>query len=48
MPDKEELEVMLDEYGERNVIEVPDDAAWEALKAEVMSLHEEGDDGEDR
>lgn len=48
MPDKEELEVMLDEYGERNLAEFPDQEAWEALKAEVLSLHEGGDDGEDR
>ena len=47
MPDREELEVMLDEYGERSLAEFPDDDAWEALKAEVMSLHEGGDDGED-
>lgn len=47
MPDKEELEVMLDEYGERSLAEFPDDDAWEKLKADVMSLHEEVSDGED-
>ena len=44
MPDKEELEVMLDEYGERSLAEFPDDDAWEKLKAEVMSSYTPEDD----
>lgn len=42
MPSAEELEQML----ERDLSEFPDDAAWEELKAEIMS--QRGDpDGED-
>lgn len=34
---------------ERSIAEFPDDAAWEALKAEILSQHDkEEDDGEDR
>ena len=44
MPSAEELEQMLDL--ERNLAEFPDDDAWEALKAEVMSQHDkEEEDG---
>lgn len=47
MPSAEELEQLLDEMGERNLAEFPDQEAWEELKASVLSLHEGGDDGED-
>lgn len=47
MPSEDELEQLLDVNGERNLAEFPDDDAWEELKAEVMSLHEEAPDGED-
>lgn len=39
MPDKEELEILLDENGERSLAEFPDDDAWEALKAEIEKQH---------
>lgn len=45
MPDKEELEIMLDDLEERNLVEFPDDDAWNALKAEIMG--QVSDDGED-
>ena len=48
MPSAEELEQLLDEMGERNLSEFPDQEAWEELKASVLSLHEEVTDGEDR
>ena len=52
MPDKEELEQMLDSFGERSLAEFPDDREWELLKAEIEAQHapdpEEADDGEDR
>ena len=48
MPDKEELEVMLDEYGERSLAEFPDDDAWEELKAEVLSSYAKEDGDGDR
>ncbi|MCR4870389.1 MAG: hypothetical protein K5859_03705 [Atopobiaceae bacterium] len=46
MPDKEELEILLDANGERSLAEFPDDDAWEALKAEIESQYAmpEGDD----
>lgn len=48
MPDKEELEVLLDVNGERSLAEFPDDDAWELLKAEIETQYaKEGDDGED-
>lgn len=44
MPSAEELEQLLDL--ERSIAEFPDDDAWTALKAEVMSQHDkEEEDG---
>lgn len=48
MPSAEELEQMLDRFGERSLAEFPDDDAWELLKAEIEAQHEEADHGEDR
>lgn len=39
MPDKEELEILLDANGERSLAEFPDDDAWEELKAEIDRQH---------
>lgn len=47
MPDHEELEMLLDSNGERSLREFPDDGAWEALKAEIMTQRDEADHGED-
>lgn len=44
MPSAEELEQLLDANGERSLAEFPDDDAWEALKAEVMSSYTPEDD----
>lgn len=45
MPSAEELEQLL----ERDLSEFPDDGAWEALKAEILSQRDkEDEDGQDR
>jgi hypothetical protein len=48
MPDHEELEILLDANGERSISEFPDDSAWDALKAEIMSQTDGGGNGENR
>lgn len=52
MPDREELEQMLDSLGERSLREFPDDDAWESLKADIASQwaldFEEAEDGDSR